>query len=246
MLHSSNTSGAWRQNRRESEEAATEWGAHVPEAATNDADSRVLIIDALRLRRDGIRGLLRDWAVTHAVELDTADPPDADTAETAHGYRLCILSLGSLPVSAPDATAWMTRLKERHPATPLVVWSDRNEPQEVLHALQNGARGFLPTTMSPEVAMRALSFIMSGGTFFPPEALTDPSLTDAGTLASDGHGHSGHGEPDGGGPTSATSRRAVTKLPQRRQATPGDVAFTPADAPQRRRAGIPIGSRSFR
>ena len=57
------------------------------------------------------------------------------------------------------------------PQTPVVVLSDREEPNEVCAAFEAGAAGFMPTSIDPSVALQALSFIKCGGSFFPPSAL---------------------------------------------------------------------------
>ena len=43
-----------------------------------------------------------------------------------------------------------------------------------------GATGFMPSSIEPSVALQALSFIKSGGSIFPPSALsrgTTPAIT---------------------------------------------------------------------
>jgi DNA-binding CsgD family transcriptional regulator len=58
------------------------------------------------------------------------------------------------------------------PQALLVIISDREDPQEIRAAFQEGAIGFMPTSIEPAVAFQALSFIRSGGSFFPPSALS--------------------------------------------------------------------------
>lgn len=128
-------------------------------------------MDALNLRRAGLMGLLRDWASMHHVILRESDPDQLDEDEGRYHYALCIVVLGSLAVNDRKATEWISHLTASHPDSPLVIISDRTEPEEAVSAFRLGARGFLPTTTPPDVAMHALSFIMGGGTFFPPGAL---------------------------------------------------------------------------
>jgi len=58
------------------------------------------------------------------------------------------------------------------PQVPVVIISDREDPQEIRAAFEEGAVGFMPTSIEPAVAFHALSFIRSGGSFFPPSALS--------------------------------------------------------------------------
>jgi DNA-binding CsgD family transcriptional regulator len=58
------------------------------------------------------------------------------------------------------------------PQALLVIISDREDAQEIRAAFEEGAVGFMPTSIEPAVAFQALSFIRSGGSFFPPSALS--------------------------------------------------------------------------
>src|SRR5262249_19002821 len=68
---------------------------------------------------------------------------------------------------------WISSLSSAHANVPLVLVSDREETKEVLAAFEAGVSAFIPTSIAPSVAMQAFTFIMSGGTFFPPAALMD-------------------------------------------------------------------------
>ncbi|MFG1417382.1 hypothetical protein V5F38_06145 [Xanthobacter sp. V0B-10] len=109
------------------------------------------------------------------MTLHPCDPAATGNHETTAGpgqrWVLGILNLGGLSVDERTATRWIGSLLSRLPDTPLVVLSDRDDDAEAVRALRMGARGFIHTGTAPEVAMNALSFIMGGGTFFPPGAL---------------------------------------------------------------------------
>jgi DNA-binding NarL/FixJ family response regulator len=89
------------------------------------------------------------------------------TAECA----MIILSVGGASVEDPQQQTFIKSARKLMPRTPLVVLSDREEPKEVCAAFEAGAAGFMPTSIDPSVAIQALSFIKSGGSFFPPSAL---------------------------------------------------------------------------
>ena len=114
-------------------------GAVLPEAVIKELEPRVLIADVLPLRGVGIKGLLRDWAQLHGVELDLMDPSAAEEGEQpSHTYRMVILSLGHLSVVDRLSLGWLARLQYLYPDAPMVIWSDRNGPQEALQALRHG------------------------------------------------------------------------------------------------------------
>ncbi|ADH89303.1 response regulator receiver protein [Ancylobacter novellus DSM 506] len=154
-------------------------GAILPDMVIKELDPRVLIVDSLALRGLGIKGLLRQWAQERGVELDFWDPTASlDPDLPAFTYRLGILSLGHMSIGDRTALGWLAHLRRTHPNTPIVVWSDLPALHEALHAIQHGVQGFVPTVTTPQLAMQALTFIMSGGTYFPPEALIETSLSE--------------------------------------------------------------------
>jgi DNA-binding NarL/FixJ family response regulator len=84
---------------------------------------------------------------------------------------MVILSLGSASLEVPQQQALIKSTRKSMPRAPLVIFSDREEPNEVCAAFEAGAAGFMPTSIDPAVALQALSFIKCGGSFFPPSAL---------------------------------------------------------------------------
>ena len=65
----------------------------------------------------------------------------------------------------------LEQLRQSHPATPVVVLSAHEERDIVLQALNGGAMGFIPKSSANEVMISALSLVLSGGTYLPPQVL---------------------------------------------------------------------------
>ncbi len=117
-------------------------------------------------------GLMQEWSEAHHVELRSVDPAlGYELIEDGATCALGMLNLGFHSVALPDTQDWVRRFKDRFPDAPLVVVSDREEAEEVVIAFRGGAQGFIPTSTKPGIALQALSFIMNGGTFFPPGTL---------------------------------------------------------------------------
>jgi DNA-binding NarL/FixJ family response regulator len=145
--------------------------------ARPDSRPRILIIDRNRLRQAGIMHLLEAWADVMGLAI-TAVPPDTPLKKgrmNAH-CKMVILSLGSTSVQDSQQQALIEDIRTFIPEAALVVISDREEPEEVCAAFQEGAAGFMPTSIDPSVAFQALSFIKGGGSFFPPSALLHTRL----------------------------------------------------------------------
>jgi DNA-binding NarL/FixJ family response regulator len=129
----------------------------------------ILVIDALELRRAGVVSLLKPWAESSGTSIVAIAPPAA--LSNLPPFKMIVLVIGALRVGDPEPQNWISSLSSAHADVPLVLVSDREEAKEVLAAFEAGARAFVPTSIAPAVAMQAFSFVMSGGTFFPPAAL---------------------------------------------------------------------------
>lgn len=134
----------------------------------------VLLLDAQALRRAGLASILRDWAALRNIEVVSAAPDDlADVARRQTRTALAVLNIGGLTLTEEHAGNWLALVVRTLPDTPVAIVSDVSDPEEVVAAFAAGARGYVPTTTEPEVALQAFSFLMRGGSYFPPQALLD-------------------------------------------------------------------------
>lgn len=132
----------------------------------------VLVVDPHVLRRACLLRFLAEWAETHNVFLLPQAPENLrDSDSTDIHCALSLFNLANLPVAEAVAAAWWQDAMRILSPAPAVILSDSEKAEDVIAAARAGARGFIPTTMEPAIALRALSFIMAGGSFFPPGAL---------------------------------------------------------------------------
>jgi DNA-binding NarL/FixJ family response regulator len=54
---------------------------------------------------------------------------------------------------------------------PVVLFADGEDVSQIVKALEAGARGFIPSTLSLAVVVEALRFVRAGGTFVPASSL---------------------------------------------------------------------------
>jgi DNA-binding NarL/FixJ family response regulator len=132
----------------------------------------IVVIDSKKLRQAGIVHLLGAWAdakgwTVRAVASDSR----LDEQRTNASCEMVIFSVGSESVAHPQQQALIRSVRAHMPQAALVVISDREEAKEVCAAFDEGAAGFMPTSIDPSVALQALAFIKCGGSFFPPSAL---------------------------------------------------------------------------
>lgn len=133
----------------------------------------LLVIDSKRLRQASITRLLDIWAdaMGLAVKAVVPDAPlDMCCAPTK--CEMAIINVGSASIEDAEHQALIESLRRHMPQAPLVIISDREDPREICAAFEEGAVGFVPTSIEPGVAFHALSFIRSGGSFFPPSVLS--------------------------------------------------------------------------
>ena len=136
--------------------------------------SAVIIIDQNKLRRASVVNFLRSWA--DSISATLVGMRFVETAQDLNlgcECRLAVLNLGASYIDSPDAQCLLEILREQLPDTPVVLFSDLEEPREVIAAFRAGAKGFIPASIEPDVVIQALTFIMGGGTFFPPEVLLE-------------------------------------------------------------------------
>lgn len=124
---------------------------------------RVVLADDHELVRNGLRFYLERLAPEVAiVEASTFD--EALAAAKTASTDLIILDL-TMP--GMNGTAGLEQMRARHPNVPLVVLSGRTGREDIMGALNRGANGYLPKTLSGKAMLAALRLVLSGETFVP-------------------------------------------------------------------------------
>jgi DNA-binding NarL/FixJ family response regulator len=145
----------------------------MPESTlSTDAIRSIVIIDSLSLRRAGIAGLLEPWATAAGLRLISMSPTDACAGlDSDSECRMLIFSLGGDSILQRENLQHLKVVRAIAPEIPLVIVRDHAPGDEVVVALNAGAQGFVHTDIAPELAIQAFSFILSGGSYFPPSAM---------------------------------------------------------------------------
>jgi DNA-binding NarL/FixJ family response regulator len=129
----------------------------------------VFLVDAMAFRRARAESFLNPWAQNETVELISLDPDEAHTRLV--GRAVCDMLIYS--VGSPSPHEVFTEIQVLHTLrreAALAIVSDDENPAIVLAAIRCGAQGYLSNSMAPELALQALSFVLHGGTYFPPTA----------------------------------------------------------------------------
>jgi DNA-binding NarL/FixJ family response regulator len=130
----------------------------------------VFIVDSMAFRRARTESFLSSWASNEQVELVSLDPGDAQT-------RLVERSPCDMLIYTSEAASHLELFTEmqlfhtlRREAA-LIILSDDENPAMVVAAISSGAQGYFSNSMPPDLALQALSFVLHGGTYFPPAAI---------------------------------------------------------------------------
>ncbi|WP_225769029.1 response regulator transcription factor [Inquilinus sp. Marseille-Q2685] len=84
---------------------------------------------------------------------------------------LILLECGSVGNDHPSLEDELRGLIGAHRDIPVVVLGENEDPGHIAEILARGVRGYIPTSVSLNVAIGALCLAMAGGTFVPASAL---------------------------------------------------------------------------
>jgi DNA-binding NarL/FixJ family response regulator len=148
----------------------------------------VALIDRRALYRECFAKCLR--AVHRAVTVQSYGTVSEWSAASAGrpAGALVLLCVGARRATEPEVVRDLGTLS-RAEGTPAILMSDSEDPDQILGALDNGARGYIPTSTSLEVVVEALRLVDAGGVFVPASSLI--SARRAGQAASQRHGGRG-------------------------------------------------------
>lgn len=123
----------------------------------------VLLVDDHPLIRDGIAAMISRLA-PGATLLQAADCASGIAQAGKQALDLVLLDLG-----LPDRSglAALKAFKQECAEVPIVVLSGNDDRELVMSAVELGAAGFVPKTMSPEQIWSALGVVLNGGIFLP-------------------------------------------------------------------------------
>ena len=127
-------------------------------------DDHPMIVEAVTL---AIGSLRPDAAVESTTSIEDMGRAALSTPD------LVLLDLTLPGRSGLDALA---SVLGRWPAALVVIFSATDDSRSIRRALAAGARGFIPKTSSNKVLVDALRLVLDGGTYVPPDILSESAL----------------------------------------------------------------------
>ena len=129
---------------------------------------KFLVVDDHELIREAMRGALAELD-GYAVILEASD--SRETMRLIEEHPDVDLILLDLNLPDRDGLTVLSELRKSHPAISVVVLSARQDHGSVVKALNQGALGFIPKSVTRKVILGAVQLVISGGVYIPPQAL---------------------------------------------------------------------------
>lgn len=135
---------------------------------------QILVADDHKLVRDGLRPFLQELD-SGAEILDAANIDEAlKVVENADGLGLVLLDL---MMPGMDGLKGLHALLAKCPGVPVVIVSGYSSREHVVAAVQAGASGFIPKTVSGTAMVNALRLVLSGEKYLPSSTFFDDPTT---------------------------------------------------------------------
>ncbi|MEH6949999.1 response regulator transcription factor [Nitrobacter sp. NHB1] len=135
--------------------------------ATKTARNAIIIIDERALVRDCLVYCLQAKYVSHAV---FAFATLSEWMKVENDFPvpsvilLCVQTRQKNALSDSDDVESLARVAV---SAPLIIVSDVEDGSRIMRAIESGARGYIPTSMTLGIAVEAVRLVEAGGTFVP-------------------------------------------------------------------------------
>lgn len=128
---------------------------------------RIALVDEFAMRQESTVALLG----IHLRErtLCFADFSDllAELAQNVTTPRAVIFSAGPASIALDPIADFIKQLVKMLEPKPIILLSDYEDIDQFIAAFRTGVRGYVLTSMEPEVIIQAIRMVLSGGIFFP-------------------------------------------------------------------------------
>lgn len=131
-------------------------------------DLKLLVVDDHALTREGMRlSLLKLQDSVCVLEAGTAD----EALAVVRGHANLDLVLLDLELPGASGMSLLQKLRRDLNGVPVVVISGSDRPAVIKQALDLGATGYIPKTVTLDVLLQAVRLVLAGGSYIPKEVL---------------------------------------------------------------------------
>jgi DNA-binding NarL/FixJ family response regulator len=139
------------------------------QSIANTSTQSIVVIDSRTLFREC---LVRCMEVAYGPRV-LAFPSVQSWEEVIDQTSVCVivLSMGGKARNAESLQRDIALLSRIAGPIPIVMLADTEEPSQILEALDQGARGYIPTSASLSIAVEAMRLVGAGGMYVPADCL---------------------------------------------------------------------------
>jgi DNA-binding NarL/FixJ family response regulator len=130
----------------------------------------LVIIDSRALSRECLAASIQA-AARQAVLTFASVKEWLDVAETQPSVSLVLLCAGGRKLGDQTVERELAALSGAAHPRPVILLSDVDEISEILAALEGGAQGYIPTSVTLNLAIEAMRLVRAGGIFVPAASL---------------------------------------------------------------------------
>jgi len=138
------------------------------EVGAREATNTVVLVERRALVRECFARCLRAASGYTVITFPNVDSWLEVCEDTP--ASLVLLCLVGKP-SEPDAQREITRLCQRGNQLPTILLADVEDPDQVVDAIDRGASGYIPTSVTLEVVIEVMRLVKAGGVFVPASSL---------------------------------------------------------------------------
>jgi DNA-binding NarL/FixJ family response regulator len=138
--------------------------------AQEDLPEYVLLLDPRSLQSECLSRSLSEYDEDLKV-ITATSIEDWQRKRMRYEPALILYMIGGKHVSDPDVSDKIAKLTQKFPLVPVVVGAEGDEIQQVLKALECGAKGYIPANIGIGVAAEAIALARAGGVFVPASSL---------------------------------------------------------------------------
>jgi DNA-binding NarL/FixJ family response regulator len=135
-----------------------------------EAAPTLVIIDSRALSRECLAASIQA-AARQAVLTFASVKEWLDVAETQPSVSLVLLCAGGRKLGDETVERELGLLSGAAHPRPVILLSDVDEISEILAALEGGAQGYIPTSVTLNLAIEAMRLVRAGGIFVPAASL---------------------------------------------------------------------------
>jgi DNA-binding NarL/FixJ family response regulator len=145
--------------------------SHARQRRENGTNHSIALIDQFPLRLASTLNLLRAHIRWRARAFrNTADLLGQMSAIERAPCGI-VMSVGRQSAIKAPLCEELRDLRGALASTPVIILSDRDQPEEIVAAFEKGVRGYVPTNLEPQLVVDAIRMVLAGGTFVPAEAI---------------------------------------------------------------------------